>query len=404
MKPFIALAIIVLLPCSHIIATSAHDGTSAHVAQPAPAASKFAFRLYDKLLKQDPNTNVFVSPTSISFALAMTYNGAGGKTREAMARVLDIEGLTLDEVNSAFANQQRGPAQADPKVQLNIANSLWARKGITLKPDFLQRTKQHYDATVTTLDFRDPRAPDTINAWVKQKTNNLIDSIVDRISSDKVLFLINAIYFKGQWQQEFEKAQTKQAPFHLLNGQQKEVPLMTQTGKYVYFEDKDFQAVSLPYGTGRVSMYVFLPAPNTTLADFQKTITSENWENWMGHFRFAPGTVMLPRFEVTYEANLNEVLKALGMAEAFDPAAADFSGIMNSSERIYISEARHKAFAQVNEEGTKAAAVTSIGVSTTSVTIEPKPFVMRVDRPFFFAIRDNASGALLFMGSVVDPH
>ncbi|HEX6046024.1 MAG TPA: serpin family protein [Pyrinomonadaceae bacterium] len=397
MKPFIALAIIVLLACSHIA------GTSVHVAQPAPAASKFAFRLYDKLLKQDPNTNVFVSPTSISFALAMTYNGAGGKTREAMARVLDIEGLTLDEVNNAFANLQRGPAPADPKVQLNIANSLWTRKGITFKPDFLQRARQHYDATVTTLNFDDPRAPDAINDWVKQKTNNLIDSIVDRISSDKILFLINAIYFKGQWKEEFEKAKTKQAPFHLLNGQQKEVPLMTQTGKYVYFEDKDFQAVSLPYGTGRVSMYVFLPASNTTLADFQKTITSENWENWMSRFRITPGTIMLPRFEVTYEANLNEALKAIGMAEAFDPMGADFSGMMNTGERVYISEVKHKAFAQINEEGTKAAAVTSVGVSTTSVTIEPKPFVMRVDRPFFFAIRDNANGALLFMGSVVDP-
>jgi serine protease inhibitor len=395
-KPFITLTIIVLLACSHIV------GTSAQVAQRPPVASKFAFTLYDKLLKQDPNTNVFVSPTSISFALAMAYNGAGGKTREAMARVLDIEGLTLDEVNSAFANLQRGPEQADPKVQLNIANSLWARQGLTLKPDFIQRAQRHYDAKVTTLDFDDPRAPDAINAWVKQKTNNLIDSIVDRISSDKILFLINAIYFKGQWTQEFEKAKTKQAPFHLLNGQLKEVPLMSQTGKYFYFEGKDFQAVSLPYGTGRVSMYVFLPATNTTLADFQKTITSENWENWTSHFGIAPGTIMLPRFEVTYEANLNEALKAIGMAEAFNPLNADFSGIMSTAQ-VYISEVRHKAFAQVNEEGTKAAAVTSVGASVTSVTIEPKPFVMRVDRPFFFAIRDNANGALLFMGSVVDP-
>jgi serpin B len=399
MKPFIAIAIVLLLVSSQLA------GIGGAAEQRTTTSSKFAFKLYNQLLKQNTNTNVFVSPSSVSIALAMTYNGAEGKTRDAMARVLEIEGLTLNEVNNAFAELQRPPEKADPKVQLKIANSLWAKQGFTLKPEFLARTQQHYEAKVTNLDFGSPAAPTAINSWVKKNTDNLIDSIVDRIASDTVLFLINAIYFKGQWQTEFEKEKTKPDQFHLANGQQKEVQMMSQSGTYVYFEGKDFQAVNLQYGTGRISMYLFLPAKDSTLNDFHKSLTSENWESWMQSFRSTPGSVMLPRFKVDYEVKLNDTLKALGMAEAFDSNQADFSGIskLMPGERLFISEVKHKAFAEVNEEGTKAAAVTSVGVGLTSIAVPSKPFVMKVDRPFFLAIRDNLTGALLFMGSVVDP-
>lgn len=397
MKVFIAIAISSVLVCSQIVGTSG--------APQQRTSSNFAFKLYSQLLKQDTNTNVFVSPTSVSLALAMTYNGAEGKTREAMARVLEVEGLNLNEVNSAFAELQRPPTGADPKVQLKIANSLWSKQGFTLKPEFLDRARQYYEAKVTSLDFNSPAAPNAINSWVKEKTNNLIDSIVNRIPPDTVLYLINAIYFKGQWQTEFEKGKTKPDQFHLANGQQKEVQMMSQSGSYLYYEGKDFQAVSLPYGEGRISMYLFLPGQDTTLNDFHKNLTSAEWEKWMQSFRITPGDVMLPRFKVEYEVTLNDTLKALGMAEAFNPAQADFSGLakLTPEQRLFISEVRHKALAEVNEEGTKAAAVTSVGVSLTSISIPPKPFVMKVDRPFFFAIRDNATGSLLFMGSIVDP-
>ena len=396
MRIFIAIAIISVLLCSQIVGTSG--------AQQRTTSSNFAFKLYSQILKENTNTNVFVSPTSVSLALAMTYNGAEGKTREAMARVLEIEGLSLNEVNNAFAELQR-PPNADPKVQLKIANSLWAKQGFTLKPDFLDRTRQYYAARVTSLDFNSPAAPDAINSWVKEKTDNLIDSIIDRIEPDTVLYLINAIYFKGQWKTAFEKDKTKPDQFHLANGQQKEVPLMSQSGSYLYYEGKDFQAVSLPYGEGRISMFLFLPARDTTLNDFHKNLTSAEWETWMQSFRITPGDVSLPRFKVQYEVTLNDTLKALGMTEAFDPARADFSGLakLTPAQRIFISEVKHKALAEVNEEGTKAAAVTSVGASLTSISISPKPFVMKVDRPFFFAIRDNATGSLLFMGSIVDP-
>jgi serpin B len=398
MKPFIAIAIVLLLVGSQIV------GISGAAEQRTTTSSKFAFKLYNQLLKSNTNANVFVSPSSISLALAMTYNGAEGTTREAMARVLEIEGLSLNEVNSNFAELQRPPANADPKVQLKIANSLWARQGFTLKPEFLERVRQHYEAKVTSLDFGSAAAPMTINSWVKEKTDNLIDSIVDKINSDMVLFLVNAIYFKGRWGTEFDKAKTKPDQFHLANGQQKEVQMMWQSGSYSYFEDQDFQAVNLFYGTGRFSMYLFLPARETTLNDFHKKLTSTEWESWMRSFRTTPGQVMLPRFKVNYEVTLNEALQSLGMAEAFSNMA-DFSGMakITQTERLYISEVKHKAFAEVNEEGTKAAAATSVGIAVTSVAIPPKPFVMKVDRPFFFAIRDNTTGALLFMGSVVNP-
>ena len=200
-------------------------------------------------------------------------------------------------------------------------------------------------------------------------------------------------------------SETREEDFNLADGSQKKLPMMAQSGKYNYYQDKDFQAVSLPYGTGRISMYVFLPDKSTTPDQFERNLTAENWETWMRSFREAPGEVMLPRFKIEYEVELNDALKALGMAEAFDPHRANFSGIaqMSQAEKIYISEVKHKTFAEVNEEGTEAAAVTSVGMQVTSARLPQENFIMKVDRPFFLAIRDNLTGTVLFMGSIVDP-
>jgi len=368
------------------------------------ATSRFSFKLYNQLLKQRTSRNVFVSPSSVILALAMTYNGADGETRQSMARALEIEGLSLQEVNRGFADLKSMLNSADPKLQLTIANSLWARKGISLKPDFIQRTKEFYAAEVTSLDFGDPGAPATINSWVKNNTGNRIEKVVDQISPDTILFLINAIYFKGQWTIEFEKGKTREDDFNLANGSQKKLPMMSQSGKYNYYKGKDFQAVSLPYGRGRMSMYVFLPDKSTSLDQFERNLTVENWETWMKGFRVAPGEVMLPRFKIEYDVDLNAVLKALGMAEAFDSNRANFSGIAQlGQERIYISRVKHKTFAEVNEEGTVAAAVTGVTAVVTSVQPRQENFIMKVDRPFFVAIRDNVTGTVLFMGSIADP-
>ena len=368
------------------------------------ANSGFAFKLYGQVLKQRSGENVFISPASIMLALAMTYSGAEGETRQAMADALEVDGMSPDEVNRASADLRSTLATADPKLQLIIANSLWAKNSFTPKPAFIQRSKEYYAAEVASLDFASPAAPATINSWVKRNTEGRIEGVVDRINPETILFLINAIYFKGQWQVAFEKEKTKDDVFRLADGRQKKLPMMFQSRKYLYHKGQDFQAVALAYGTGRMSMYVFLPNESSTLDQFERKLTRENWENWMRGFRVAPGDLTLPRFKIEYEVDLNDMLKALGMGEAFDPLRANFSGIAElNSKRIYISKVKHKAFAEVNEEGTVAAAVTSVEAVVTSVQQPQEPFIMTVDRPFFFAIRDNATGVVLFMASVADP-
>jgi serpin B len=366
------------------------------------ANTRFGFKLFAEVAKQDAGKNVFLSPASVGLALAMTYNGAVGETKQAMERALEIQGMNHLELNQAYSQLRSALKSADPKVQLNIANSLWGKKGLTFNPDFVERNKQYYGAEVTALDFSDPGAPSTINAWVSDKTKGKINKIMDTIDSQAILFLINAIYFKGTWTTEFDKAKTKEEQFTTLPGKQKLHPMMHQSGKYFYFQGDGFQAVSLPYGSGQVSMYLFLPAKGSSLVEFQKKLSAASWDSWMRRFVLTDGEIAVPRFKVQYDITLNDALKALGMGIAFEPGRADFSGIIKSSE-AFISEVKHKALAEVNEEGTVAAAVTSVGVFVTSAGPEPKPFRMIVDHPFFCAIRDNKTGTLLFMGSITDP-
>jgi serine protease inhibitor len=405
MKTFLA-TVVALILCSNFTPTRSRldsEGSQSQVDPRLTAAStRFSFKLYNEILKRPAGANTFVSPTSVMLALAMTYNGADGTTRQAMARALEVEGMSLDEVNRAFADLKSALAPSDPKVKLTIANSLWARNGFTMNPAFVERNKQHYAAEIANLDFSDPAATETINSWVKKNTGGKIDKIVDQIKGEEVLFLINAIYFKGQWKVEFKKENTSPDLFRLAGGEQKQLPMMSQSGSYLYYKGNNFQSVALPYGKGNVSMYVFLPDEQTRLDQFEQDLTPENWDMWMKSFRVSRGDIKLPRFKVEWEASLNDALKALGMAEAFD-GRANFSQIapVNSSSKLYITEVKHKSWCEVNEEGTEAAAATSVGMGVASVA--PPPFSMRVDRPFFFVIRDSVSGVVLFMGSVTNP-
>ncbi len=365
------------------------------------ANTRFSFKLFSEILKQDSQKNVFVSPSSVAIALSMTYNGAKGETQQAISKALNMQGMSLSDINQANANLKASLESSDPSVQLTIANSLWARKGVDFKPDFIQRNQVSYGAEVTSLDFADPSAPGQINGWVKKNTQGKISEIVDEINPDQVMFLINAIYFKGKWMNEFDKSQTTNQPFTLASGRQKQHPTMSQRGDYRYTENQKFQAVSLPYGKGRTSLYIFLPKPNSNLADLQKTLTAENWQTWMKTFSKREGSIQLPRFKMEYETELKKPLSALGMAIAFDPLKADFSNLSTTPTRI--DEVKHKTFVEVNEEGTEAAAVTSVGIRATSAQMDVAPFSMTVDRPFFCAIRDNKTGEILFMGSINDP-
>ena len=368
----------------------------------AAADNEFGFALFSQIQAKDRDKNIFFSPLSVAFALAMTYNGAAGETQQSMARALKLDGLSLVEINRASAALTNTLVSSDPKVEMVIANSLWARQGVQFKPDFLARNRQFFGAEIASLNFGSPQAKNTINNWVSRKTRGKIPAIIDRIDAQQVLFLINAIYFKGQWQKRFDKTLTSNEPFYLLSGSPKQVPMMSQSGSYRYYRGDQFQAISLPYGNGGTSLYLFLPDQDSSLKNLLNGLNHQTWEQWMGRFRNTPGDVKIPRFKLDYEINLNEALKFLGMEAAFTAGKADFSG-MRDQRDLFISEVKHKAIVELNEEGTTAAAATSVGIGVTSIQPEPQRFTFVADRPFLMAIRNQQNGAILFIGAVVEP-
>lgn len=367
------------------------------------ANTRFGFDLFNELRQAEEDKNIFISPLSISIALAMTVNGASGDTEQAMTNTMQLQGLDTESINVGYAALRGALETSDPKVVLTIANSLWARQGVPFNQEFLQRNTEYFGAEISTLDFMDPNTLITINQWVNTNTNGKIPKILDEINSDLVLFLINAIYFKGTWQTEFDPAHTRDGTFYLTTGAEKQVPMMTRTGDYRYYENYDemFQAISIPYGAGRMSMYIFLPYRESDLNTFLDSLNSENWENWMAEFREQEIFLSMPKFKLEYEKMLNNPLQSLGMEIAFAPGRADFSRMADLErlgKNLYIGEVLHKAVVEVNEEGSEAAAVTSIGIRATSL---PPQFI--ANRPFFFAIRDNETKTILFMGTVVAP-
>ena len=367
------------------------------------ANTEFAFKLFSQVYGEQGEENIFISPASIAFALAMTYNGASGDTQTAMAQTLELQDMSLEDVNNAYGALKSTLENIDPNVELAIANALWSTLGVDFNDNFLTQTREFYQAEVTELDFSQPNAPATINNWVQQKTNGKIDGIVDRISPDTILFLINAIYFKGDWSEPFDAAATTEQPFTSLDGSQNPHPLMSQTGEYQYLENEMFQAVSLPYGNGQFSFYIFLPKENVNLSKLVESISSENWNNWLNQLSLKPGSIQIPKFDLEYEITLNDALKALGMEVTFDRERADFSQMKVPPPNLAIDRVKHKTFVEVNEEGTEAAASTSVGVVATSAREIEEPFNLKVDRPFFCVIRENQTETIVFMGSIVDP-
>jgi serine protease inhibitor len=366
-----------------------------------PAYEGFSFQLLSQLVRQeqDTDTNVFVSPFSVAIALAMTYNGAGGATEQAIARVLGLEELSLQEINAANRLLLSIGVNLGAQIQITFANSLWVKQGTLLDGDFVQRLKVAYLSEVADLDFTNPEAEKTINRWVAEKTQEKIKQLVKAEQiGEAIVLLINAIYFKGIWTQKFDQDQTKERAFTLLDGNLKPHPMMSQSGRYFYYERETFQAVSLPYGGGRVSMYIFLPKQPSSIEAFQALLTAENWRSWMSQFYEMKGDIVLPRFKVEYGKSLKDTLVALGMDDAFS-SNANFEGMGVGA--LTISEVIHKAVIEVNEEGTEAAAATAV-VMTKGIGVMSR-FSMIVDRPFFYAIRDNQTGALLFMGFVLNP-
>ncbi|MCR3922488.1 MAG: serpin family protein, partial [Firmicutes bacterium] len=357
----------------------------------------FAFRLFEQLQEPTGDANTFFSPTSIAFALSMVYNGAAGETKTEMAQAMGIESLTLEELNKANADLLSILQNPDSKVETNIANSLWPDDDAHMMADFMQRNRDYYDAEVETLDYAQSDAYAIINNWVEEKTEGKIKDLFEPLDADTRLVLVNALYFNGEWTEAFAEELTQSADFTLNDGSTKSVPLMHKDTTLASLEEDSFNAVRLPYGKERLSMYVFVPTEN--LADFYQQLSAENWEAWMSSFTEREVQVFLPRFKAEYKQELNDALQQLGMKEAFNPSLANFSTM--AEEELFVSKVIHQAYIDVHEKGTEAAAATGVEMRLTSV--QDDPFTVRADQPFFFAIRDDLTDTILFMGEVTNP-
>jgi serine protease inhibitor len=346
------------------------------------------------------DSNIFISPTSLLMALSMVYNGAEGVTKEEMAKVLHAEGIEVNQLNQANASLMTMLQNDTKHGQLNIANSIWLNNHFHFRDDFSQNSRDYYQAKIQGMDPTNPKTAKVINGWVKNKTNGKINKIINASDLDPntVAFLINAIYFKGKWEHPFDKNLTEKRIFHLADGALKNMPFMTLSRKIPYIENEDFQAVILPYADGKMSMTVFLPK---NLEEFRKVLTNDNWEKWNTKFQEKDGTILLPKFKLEYEAEWSEVLKKLGMTTAFNEGA-HFNKMIKESDPIWISQVKQKTFLNVNEEGSEAAAATSVKMKTKSAPTTD-PFHMEANHPFFMAITNNETGIIVFMGFVLNP-
>lgn len=370
-------------------------------AQISASGNRFGFELFQQVNRAEPGKNFFISPLSIAMALGMALNGADQATLAEMKTVLGLQKLNDDEINSSYKSLNDLLTQMDAQVVFEIANSLWYRQEFTVAPVFIDQLKRFFSAQASGLNFNSPEAAKIINQWVEQKTHGKIKGIVDVIPPEIMLYLINAIYFKGTWTYAFDPLTTLEAPFYLADNSTMSCQMMSQTATLPFMETDAMQAVDLPYGAGAFGMTILLPRSTGDLEALCAQLTQENWQQWSKMFREQKGTIFLPRFELQYAITLNQVLQQMGMNQAFNPEAADFSRI-NKNEKLFISQVKHKTFLKVDEEGTEAAAVTSIEVGVTSVG-GPQGFFMRIDRPFLLVIHERNSQSLLFIGKVHRP-
>ena len=363
------------------------------------AQTRFSLNLFSTLQKKDPKKNLFISPISISQAIGMIYNGAAAETQTAIGSALSLEDLSLNDFNSGNEDLRNALEHPGKDVQLNIANSIWTNQDTLINPDFIHRNQQFYDAKVESLDFNTKKSVGIINNWVKRNTQGKIEGIVDQLSEADRLILVNATYFKGEWSSPFKVDQTTPQEFFAPDGK-KTVPMMAKRGTFRYFEQEGLQAIALPYGDRRLNLYIFLPKNGQTLDSIIQMLTPKTWTQWMGEFTTVPGYLQLPRFKMESKLELQKPLSELGMGIAFTDKA-NFS--MLRDRPVHIDKVIHKTFVEVNESGTTAAAATSIGIRATSIENVKTPFDMKVNQPFLCVLRDDKTGAILFMGAINNP-
>ena len=358
----------------------------------------FAFRFFTQVCTSETaKPNLFVSPLSVSFCLSMIANGASGNTLAEMKSALGFTDYSLEDMNSYNQKLATALLDLDNTTRIGIANSIWLKQGFSAYDDFLNVNKKMYDARVQELDFASPKAKDIINQWCAEKTNNCIKEVIQEIPEAIRMYLLNALYFKGIWKNQFKKSDTKQEVFNNADGSKSEVPMMNLSLKsFNYIQNDYFSIAELPYGNEAFSMVVLLPAEGKTLDESLPKLTYENWNEWNGKLFSNTLNVKLPRFELKYDKNLITDMIGLGMKDAFDDKA-DFSKM--SAFDLSIGILDQFTFVNVNEEGTEAAAVTVGGMEVTSPG-PPSSYNFYVDRPFAFMIKEKSTGAILFMGKV----
>jgi len=349
--------------------------------------------------REEDQPNTVISPLSASMALGMALEGADGETFSEMRDVLGFQGMSREEINDSYSGLMDLLLTLDPEVELGIANSAWAREGFPFTAAYFDAITQYFSARVEELDFADPAAEDVINQWVDDQTNGRIEEIVDGIDPWDILFLINAVYFKGDWTTQFKKADTQPALFYKDDGTTLQVPMMSGDIPDVgmAWVDGGRQIVELPYGGQAFGMVVILPSPSEKAEDVLADLTAPLWQSWMDDLHLEEAMVRMPKFELEWDGLLKEPLKAMGMVQAFDPSLSDLSRLTDRAD-AHISSVRQKTYMRVDEEGTEAAAATSVTVGLTSA-----PPSITVDRPYLLAIRERLSGSVLFLGVIRDP-
>jgi len=386
--------LIILIAASSLAAFSLPPGNTEKMTpnDVAEAYAEFSFDLYQKEAAAHKDKNIFISPASVALALAMTTGGSDGETEKAMLQSLKLKDITRENFKAGNKNLILNLLQKNKEVELSIANSIWLNESIKFRKEFKSDTKEFFLAGLFPLTTAAP-----INEWVNEKTNGRISDIA---------YLVNAIYFKGNWAKEFDKNSTKPSSFYLPDGKEITVDMMKQQDSFKYLKKESFEAVTVPYGDGKTTISLFLPNRDSDLNAFYKKLSYKSWKLWKTEFVKRKGIIEIPKLKIEYKSNLNKSLSALGMEIAFSPVSADFSRMceIESGLRVYISKVLHKTFLKIDEKGTEAAGVTAVTLKLTSVSGDQvKPFHLIFNRPYFLIINDNSSGLPLFMGSVLDP-
>ncbi len=400
--------IIIALAFSLLLWQCTSGDVAPSVTQPVSVAPEvagrttdFAFDFFKEVTAAEPaSDNVFVSPLGLHMALGMLLNGADGETASQIVETLRTKGISLADLNAAYQSLIDGLPQADSRVMLGLANSMWYRQGFKVEDDFTNVLKQSFQAETNSLDFSSPKALERINGWASDKTNGKVKKVLDVIDPATVVILMNALYFKGDWQTQFDAKQTTDAPFYLANGEEKNVKMMRTKSDFEGVSGGNFSALRLPYASGQFNMTLLLPDQGSSVGEVIEGLDANAWNSLNGDLRKSGYEVGLPRFKLDYEVELNEVLRAMGMPIAFT-GAADLTKI-NRAGGLYVSLVKQNSYLGIDEKGTEAAAVTTILIEKTSVGTPVTPKFI-CDRPFVLVISERTSNTILFMGKIMNP-